>query len=343
MVSFPHIATQDALEIRAGQTPSERLYGFIELADDGWRVTYWDAWHRWKSLSLFVGSNSTQRRGLRKLFGSLFSDHDCVIIKDDFRTLVSFEGRRSSKPVVYLDSMFELPRSLHRRFHASVNLKAASRIVCYSRTQADLWIHEFRVPAGKIEVLPYCIDQQFYKSRIVHGDTQPVVLAVGRDLGRDFLTLARALEGSGMRLILVTLPYLLPSEIHSLPYVEVRQRIPYSELFELYSQAMCVVVPLKGALTYPSGIRAVMESLVLGKATISTDTPVLREYFGSNSGVQFVPAGDVSALRQAIGDIVGREERRKQLEDLAPIAMEDYDIKRFASEFGRLITMEIER
>src|SRR5690606_5037417 len=87
-----------------------------------------------------------------------------------------------------------------------------------------------------------------------------------------------------LRLKLVTLPYLIPDNARNHPNVEVLQRLPYDKLFELYANAASVVVPLKEGISYPSGIRAVLEALALNKAAIVTRTPVLEEYFHEGDG-----------------------------------------------------------
>lgn len=292
---FPHPLEPILDEIAAGRAPSERAYGFLELRAHGWQVGYSDHRHRRGWARLFAVLN----RFVRLLDpGTLrtIARYDIVLVKDEFSLLLTILARLMGCKVVYLDAMFAYPRRLWRRLSCWLNVRLASSVVCYSRTQAEEWAHHLGVPASRFDVVPYGMDVPFYEP--VHSEPQqPYVLAVGRDPGRDFLTLLEALEGTRVGLKLITLPYLLPSRTAELPWVEILERVSYEELFRTYAGAIAAVVPLKAGLTYPSGIRAVCEGILLGKPVIATRTPVLEESFEEGKGVWFVPAQDPTALR----------------------------------------------
>lgn len=338
---FPHPAESEVGRIRAGEIPSERLYGAIELQARGWQVDYADrrfagSAGRMHARTGQIGINFVDPATLRSL-----RQYDCIVAKDSFSTMLSAAAKLAGVPIVYLDAMFVLPTSWRRRWSARINMGVADRIVCYSRTQARIWAESFGLADERFEVLPYCIDLDFYRQRRRDAPLDSRILAVGRDLGRDFPTLARAVRDTDLTLTLVTLPYLLSDEIRRQPNVDIVEHIPYDNLFDLYARASCVVVPLKGSVTYPSGIRAVMESLALGKSTVATESPVLREYFAEASGVSYVPADAPEALRRELISIVGDAGRRTRMESLAGPAISSFDLTAFVDPFEDLLIRTI--
>ncbi len=338
---FPHPAKPEVARIRTGEMPKERLYGAIELQARGWQVDFADrrfsgSAARMRERMGWLGINFIDLKTLRSL-----RQYNCVVAKDGFSTMLSVAAKLARVPIVYLDAMFALPERWRRRWPARINLAVADRVICYSKTQAGIWAQSFGLPEQRFEVLPYCIDLDFYRQRRRDAPLERRILAVGRDLGRDFLTLARAVRDTDLTLTLVTLPYLLSDEIRRQSNVEILERIPYDKLFDLYARCSCVVVPLEGGVTYPSGIRAVMESLALGKSTVATESPVLREYFGESSGICYVPADDPEALRRELESIVGDTHRRERMESLAWPVISSFDLETFVDPLEALLTRTI--
>jgi glycosyltransferase involved in cell wall biosynthesis len=290
------------------------MYGLIELRSRGYRVAICD--------SRFTGRLGGLRSRLRRI-GIFLLDwntilqiarHDVVIVKDDFSLLATLVAKMLRKRIVYLDAMFSLPRRSWRRLVARWNIAAADTVLAYSRKQIELWSRGLGLSPERFNFVPYTVDTAFYSPVPTSGDHEPYILSVGRDLGRDFTTLVDAVRGTGLRLKLVTLPYLLPAGASQESFIEVRERVSYQELFELYANAAIVVVPLGEALFYPSGIRAVLEAALLGKATIATFTPVLEEYMTADEDIMYVPPRDVAQLRAAILRLMQDPSRRQILE-----------------------------
>ena len=167
---------------------------------------------------------------------------------------------------------------------------------------------------GKFSCLHYGIDSEFYKNAFGKSNAESKnVLAIGRDTGRDFGVLAEAIRDTEAFLYLVTLPYLLPDFVKDMPNVQVKERLSYQELTELYQESAISVVPLKGALTYPSGIRAVMEAMAIGKPVIATYTLVLAEYFSDGQDIILVKAKSVSEMTEAINTLLSDKSLRTNL------------------------------
>jgi glycosyltransferase involved in cell wall biosynthesis len=315
---FNHPVEPDLVRIRLGEVPTERLYGLVELLDRGWRVEPCDEQFEGRLTGLtrrFRHLGALNLRSLRRV-----AEHDVVLVKDEFSLPLTLLARALGKRIVYLDSLFAVPRSTLKRLLLRINVRAAPLVLCYSQHQVRLWADLCGVPAAKFRVLRYSVDWPFYRGALEHappaaGAEPPYVLSVGRDLGRDFDTLLRAAEGTGLRVKLVTLPYLVPAAARGSGLVDVLERVSYPELFRLYAGARMVVVPLKRALAYPSGIRAVLEALAVGRATIATRTEILREYVPDDGrNLLYVDPERPDALRAAIRRLDGDDALRADLE-----------------------------
>ncbi|HDZ14015.1 hypothetical protein LCGC14_1296480 [marine sediment metagenome] len=297
---YPDIARPTIEEISKGRVPRERLAGLYQLKEQGWDVDISDS--RWE------GKLSPMRRRFKRYFTipsvRMFKDWwpaDVIVIKDDFSLFLTLSARILRKEIVYLDSMFALPKSKIRRFLLKINLIFSNKIICFSETQANLWAREFDVARSKFLVSHYCVDVEFYmNNRSTKNIRKDQIIAIGRDIGRDFYTLISAVNEKDIPLIIVTLPYLL-SKIDVVPKnVSIKERLSYDELFEIYSQSSISVVSLKDFMTYPSGIRAVMEAMLQGVPVIATRTPVLEEYFSHGEDILFVEAGSAKDLSDKI-------------------------------------------
>ena len=328
---FPHPVAESLAEVQAGLAPTERLYGLIELRNSGYQVDICDS----RFQGLFGGLRTRLRR-----FGVFLLDwstvrqiarHDVIIVKDDFALLTTLLAKLLGKRVVYVDAMFNLPRRAWRRIVTRLNLLAADAVVAYSNKQIDLWRRSLAAHRARFTFLPYTVDVGFYAPVPAQPAGEPYVLSVGRDLGRDFNTLVEAMRGTGLRLKLVTLPYLLPKGATAEPFIDIRERVSYAELFELYANATMVVIPLSDALLYPSGIRAVLEAALLEKAVICTYTPVLEEYMTHDEEVVYVESRNVEKLRAAIKALSEDGAKRNRMQENAKRrALREYGMENFA-------------
>src|SRR5688572_4494420 len=159
---FNHSAVEDVAQIDSGETPSERLYGFIELRDRGWKVATCEERFRGALTTLFqklrhYGFNLMNLRALRRAAKS-----DVLLVKDDFSFPLTLTAALFRKRLIYLDSMFFMPGNRLKRFLLGINMRCAPLIVSYSQFQVDLWSAAFSIPKNRFVVLPYTIDYPFY-------------------------------------------------------------------------------------------------------------------------------------------------------------------------------------
>ena len=341
---FPHSMREVVAEVESGMAPTERMYGVVELRRLGFNVDICDS--RFEGLfgriCIFF-----RRYGIFLLDWNTLLEifrHDILIVKDDFSVLATFAAKLFRKKIIYLDAMFNVPRRRWRRWLTKICILASDAIVAYSRKQIKVWSREFNVPDSRFTFFPYALDVTFYKKVSPMPEQEPYVMAIGRDMGRDFATLVEAMKGTNIKLKLVTLPYLLPPGAVTDKAIEVLERVTYQKLFELYAGALLVVVPLKDAIFYPSGIRAVLESALLEKVTVATQTSILEEYLQADKEVIYVKPRDAELLRAAIISLAGNEKKRHELERGAKHrVLAEYGMDAFAGRLVNTIEMALGR
>lgn len=332
---FPHRMGDEADRVFSGQAPSETLYGMVELRQLGHTVELSDS--RWEG---WFGKGCTWLRrydvGLVDLKTILeMRRYDLVVVKDSLSLLATWAARIMGTKVVYLDALFGLPEPWWKRLAYRLNFRSGAPVVMYSKTQVTAWRDYFALSPRAPKFLPYTIDLPFYRPSTDSGSGPGnYVLAIGRDNGRDFPTLVEAMAGTGLKLKLITLPHTLHGIDRSLPYLEILEHLTYDELFRLYAGAMFVAIPLRKWVTNPSGIRALLEALAMGKAVVCTGTSVLREYVQEGQGVTFVEPENVPAMREAIRSLAARETWRRELGRAGQeVVLRSYGMAAFAVGF----------
>src|SRR5690606_13052556 len=91
-------------------------------------------------------------------------------------------------------------------------------------------------------------------------------------------------------------------------------------------------------VSYMSGIRATMESILLGVPVVVASTAGLREYFPDEGRVVFFDPENVESLVGAIKSIEVSDESRKQLIGCAlDFVKERYSLESYVNSLERLI------
>lgn len=340
---FNHKAEHDINEIADGKIPTDRLYGLIELRKMGWTIDVCDeritkTEEKLRKYFLYIN--------LATIFKAL--RYDTWIVKDQFSLTLTLLAKIFRKKIIYIDSLFHVPHNAIRRLILKINTALAPCIVIYSHYQADLWSSLFSIPKKKFHVLPYSIDPTFYLrgmndvSNAELPSQKPYILATGRDIARDFHTLVEAAEIAQIQLKIVTLPYLVPENARDNKNVEIFNRISYAELFALYKNALLVAVPLKSGVDYPSGIRAALEAMLVGKPTICTTTPIINEYAPQESNALiYVPAENPKALADAITQIAkDTDYRNKIAANGSKLVNSSFNMNLYAKELDILLKSE---
>lgn len=137
------------------------------------------------------------------------------------------------------------------------------------------------------------------------------VLAVGRDAGRDWATLAAAVRGRPFTVDVVTRPELIEHIERPANMVAVGPT-SFPEYVARLRNADVVVVPSHDR-GYPTGQTVMLEAMAVGAACVVTSTAAMSDYIRPGIDCLTVPPGDPDALGDAIESLVGSPERRAAL------------------------------
>jgi glycosyltransferase involved in cell wall biosynthesis len=178
--------------------------------------------------------------------------------------------------------------------------------VCLGSWQRDLLVRQTGVAPGRAVRIPLGVDERFFMPAPMPTRKEPLVLAVGKDLARDFATFADALRRLGLPAVVATLPRNL--ERVRLPERVQARFVDAIELRRLYSEAACVVVPQRRD-SYPygsegGGLTALLEAMASARPLVVTDRPMMREYVEHERTALFVPPEEPVLLSEAIARIV---------------------------------------
>ena len=327
---LPGIGSETYRAVQTGYAPRERLFGAVQLIERGWSVTICDAqWEGW--------ATPIRRKLARWL--ELPAHKTCLalwraditVIQGRLAPLLLLTAKVFGTRVVYVDVMFDMPKRRFRQWLNKLCLNISDAIISYSATQCRVWGKAYDIPINKMISAHFPMDSAFYRKPLVENVTHPFVIAIGRDIGRDFSTLLSAANLAGIDTKLVTLPYLLPRSRNEGGRVEVFQRVSYPELFNLYAQSTLAVVPLKAEISYPSGIRASLEAMLLRIPVVATYTSVLAEEFVDGEHLLYVEPSNPKLLAKAMRRILDDPGLAERLVETAwQKVYNDFSVDQFA-------------
>ncbi|HST79029.1 MAG TPA: glycosyltransferase family 1 protein [Verrucomicrobiae bacterium] len=241
-------------------------------------------------------------------------------------------------------------------------LRSAAAIICGSQhSKADI-VRTYRVPAGKVHVIPYGIDSRFSPSAKLdpHWAAQlnirrEYLLHVGELSHRKNIpTLLRAVaqlrqHGDwGKRQVVLAGPesqgMLGASEIHDTireeglsEIVVLAGRVPDEQLAGLYTGASLLVMPsLYEGFGFP-----VLEAMASGTPVIASNTSSLPEVAGD--AAILVPPHDEAALADAIRDVLNRIETAEGLRRRGLAQSKRFSWAHTAEETARIYRSVAER
>ena len=204
-----------------------------------------------------------------------------------------------------LCTTWERSSAIRRRI-LGTSVRSAAAVVCLGSWQRDLLVRQTGLAPERALEIRLGVDERFFAPAPAPRQKEPLVLAVGKDLARDFSTFADALRPLGLPAVVATLPRNL--ERVRLPHrVEARFVDPV-ELRRLYREAACVVVPQRSqSYRYGSeggGLTALLEAMACARPLVVTDRPMIREYVEHERTALFVPAEEPDRLSEAITRVV---------------------------------------
>jgi glycosyltransferase involved in cell wall biosynthesis len=215
--------------------------------------------------------------------------------------------------------------SAARRRLLRASLGRTARVVCLGPSQQDELLELTELDPEHVAVALHGVDERFFAPP--EEPRERLVIAIGRDLARDYATLVEAVRTLDTRVVFVVLRRNLEG-IAVPPNVEVRERIPYADLRELYRRACVAVVALRGA-EFPygsegSGVSAMLEAQASGTALVASDRPIVRDYLRDGETGLLVPPEDPGALRESISRLLDDAELARRLGDAGRAEVEQH-------------------
>ena len=202
----------------------------------------------------------------------------------------------------------------------------ADRVIVYSRRETE--------GRPTYRYLPIPADGDFDLGHAAHP-VEPYVFAGGTTL-RDFDTVVAALEGTGLRLLIVTDEPQAVAKGGPLPDgCEVRGRMPLQEFLTLMAEATVVVVPLRASVA-PHGHTTVAQALRLGKAVVTTRGASVEDYVRDGVEGLLVEPGDVEGYRDAIVRLASDAALRAACEAQARSRAPEFEYATFAGSLEAL-------
>ena len=327
-------------EIAAGRAPDTGLLGQNHLADFGIEATI-------------------HHPGLRRRERASGALHRLTW---NLRELaLPWELGRADVAVTPLASLFPLAARLRRRPRAvllnislctawergstvrrralAASVRSAAAVVCFAGTQRERLIAQTGADPARVHAVLLGVDADFYTPR--PPPDGGYVLAVGRDLARDYATFGPALEGLPARGVVVASERNLAG-VTLPPNVETRLDVSYEDLRDLYAGAACVVIPARRAeYRYGadcSGQTVLLDATAMGRPVVVTERGTLAEYVRPGETAIPVPPEDPKALRAAIAGVLGDREGAERIGAAARGLVEErHTTQRFAERLAGIL------
>jgi glycosyltransferase involved in cell wall biosynthesis len=198
--------------------------------------------------------------------------------------------------------LWEVPWSAgwaYRAWLGRMTVPRVDRVVVCGSNQLELLRQVYGRTEGNA-FLPSHVDVDFFHPMPRDPAGTPGVLSVGFDAGRDFAILAEATKGLDVPVTIKAGRHPIALDLSVHPNLELIERyLSYVDFRRLYADAAMVVV---STLETPNacGVTSLLEALAMGRPTIVSDNPALRDYLPPADAAIVVPVGDRDALRAAI-------------------------------------------
>ena len=222
--------------------------------------------------------------------------------------------RRRPRVVVVnygLCTIWERSSRVRRRL-LGASLRSASTVVCLGEWQRARLEEQ---TGARATTALLGIDERYFSPRAGPAGGEPYVLAVGKDLARDYGTFAEAVRRLGVRAEIAAYPRNL--EGVELPPGTRARAVSSAELRELYAGAACVVVPQRRQ-EYPygsegGGLTSLLETLAMARPLVASDRPILHDYVADGETALLVPPEEPEALATAISRVLEEAELARRL------------------------------
>lgn len=291
--------------VASGAAPDTLLFGFNHVARHGVAPALHEpAYGRaGRALARQVGRLGPDALQLRTL--PRFTEHDVVFLTGAWPLLLAAQAipRRRRPRLVWLNmtltNLLRRPGPLARLVAAAVS--RADRIVCVAEHQRRFLHGRLGLPLDRLPLALSGTDADFYDAaKAGEHQSHGAVLAAGRDAGRDYATLFRAIDRTDIAARVVCSPRNLAG-LTPPANVTVRHDISQPELRTEYAAAGAVVIPTLGDASTMgsdcSGTLVLLDALAMGKAAVIAQRSSVADYVTPDAHARTYTPGDAAALR----------------------------------------------
>lgn len=191
-------------------------------------------------------------------------------------------------------------------------IRSCDVIICPAVAQKR-YLESRGFDASRIFFVPNGVDAEFFKPHTAASAEQfPFILTVGKDMGRDYQTLIKAVNPLSISLVIIAAPRNLFGINNIPPRVTMRYDVPQYETLRYYRDAVFVVVPtfFQNRLDASdcSGQYVMLEAMAAGKALIISERDTLEGYVKHSVHALVVPSEEPEALQRAIQHLLNHPE-----------------------------------
>lgn len=316
--------TRDFNHIR--NYPYTEFYGYDKfIKDPNFEVNFLQIhqkgmlWLLWRPFELYLCLKTGVGFKLDKVLANLklINSQDIVLAVNDSAglPLVLLKKLRIIKPkIAFISAGLINNLEIHQKHWVfkfySWFLKKADLILCWSPFEENLFKSLIKVKA-KFILLESDLD--FYKPDY-NKPLGNFVLSIGRDIGRDYKSLFKALQDLKIPAKIIA----NPNHVKNLKVPDnielYTKRVEFPILINWYKKAKLVIINLKENHRF-SGQRALLEALALGKATITAETKALTSTYNlkDNQEIIFYKPGDINDLKDKINLIYNNPDKIRNL------------------------------
>ena len=319
--------------VKTGRMPDHVLYGMSWLHHFGFKTSFSDlGFSKWNLLKWPM--SPLQKKFMRQ-FGIGFQLDQALVLLPQLRSadLIITTNDSCGLPVAFLKYIHLLSTpQIYIHMHLVPN-KFISELL--RQPQAIISVSsQINLPGQKIYSSPPGVDIGFFKPQTV--DPQYDIVAIGRDPGRDYHTLFRAVANLPIKTLIICDPKnIRPLAIPA--NVTVEHQVSYLRVRQAYHQARIIVLPTKRRAI--SGQTNFLEALACGKPVIAADTPTLRQSFKqlNQPHCLYYRPEDVMDLKQKIRYFLHRPKLQAQLGQAARKIAPQYSSRKFARKIMSII------
>ena len=329
---YPNPRSELAAQVAAGEAPDSTLLGQNHLAPLGIDARIHDP-------ALTRRGGGRVRWNLREVVLPWeLADADAAFTPLAALFPLAARARRRLRLVVVnygLCTIWERS-SRARRALLGASLRSAAAVVCLGEWQRRRLEEQ---TGARATTALLGIDERWFSPRPAPPG-EPYVLAVGKDLARDYAKFVEAVAPLGVRVEIAAYPRNLEG-IRLPPHAHARVASA-AELRELYAGAACVVVPQR-RVDHPygsegGGLTSLLETLAMARPLVASDRPILHDYVADGETALLVPPEDPQALRAAVERVLGDSELARRLVETGRARVEaELTTRRFAERIAPVL------